>query len=155
LPTSIRAILSKKFPDWRVQTPKDLGKLASARWKAEKPSTCPGIARGDFAGDKEPSYAVLLVPQGQGKNGYRFLAFRQIDGTSYSAITLDKSEEEPSNNFFIHAASVGRFFDESSRRKFHPEGKDVSLLVDCGDNEYEADVYFASNGAYQHQPVDY
>jgi hypothetical protein len=27
--------------------------------------------------------------------------------------------------------------------------------VDAAENEYETDVYFWANGAYQHQPVDY
>ena len=155
LPSSIGAILSKQFPAWQVQVPQDLGKLAGVRWKSEKQSRCPGITRGEFNSGKEPSYAVLLVPRGVSKNGYRFLAFDHIEGMSYSAVTLDESDEEPSSNFFIRAASVGRFFDEASRRKFHPEGKDVIVLVDCGDNEYEADVYFRTNGGYQHEPVDY
>ena len=58
-------------------------------------------------------------------------------------------------NFFIYRVQIGKFFDEQSRRKFKVQTDECVLLVDAAENEYETDVYFWANGAYQHQPVDY
>lgn len=156
LPKNIRDTLTTKFADMKIQASTSLGPGALKRWQSEKPLRCPGIARGEFVGTKEPSYAVLLVPRTLKGNGYKLLSFSRMPGkTLYSSAALEESDKDVSSNFFIRAAALNRFFDEQSRRKFHSRTKDGILLVDSGNDEYEANIFFWTIKEFKHEPVDY
>jgi hypothetical protein len=97
-----------------------------------------------------------IAPQDHADAGYNFLVFSPKDGqASYEMRTVKQPSESGAANFFIHAVRIGKFFDEQSRRKFQAKTSEGILLVDSAEKEYEADVYFWTNGSYQHQPVDY
>ena len=156
LPSEIQSHLKRDFGSWRVQEPADLGRYARARWEGKKPLECPGIAVGKFENGKMPSYAVLLVPQGHANAGYRFLVFSPQSGQpSYEMRVVDQSDKGGAANFFIHKASISKFFDERSRTKFDARTSEGILLVDAAENEYGVEVYFWSGGNYRHEPIDY
>jgi hypothetical protein len=101
------------------------------------------------------SYAVLLISQARADAGYKFLVFSPKAGQSSYEMRAADSDDNGAANFFIHTVQISKFFDEPSRRKFQVQTSEGILLVDAAEKEYEADVYFWSNGSYQHQPVDY
>jgi hypothetical protein len=68
---------------------------------------------------------------------------------------LDQSGDGGASNLFIREVEISKFFDESSKRKFRVHTRQGILLVDSGENEYEADIYFWATDKYQHQPIDY
>jgi hypothetical protein len=110
---------------------------------------------GRFENATTPSYAVLLVPKRHAWAGYKFLVFGPEGGQPPYEMRLVDSGTTGDGNFFVRSAGISKFFDEQSRRKFKVQTDECVLLVDAAENEYETDVYFWANGAYQHQPVDY
>lgn len=156
LPQEIRNRLTMEFASWKVQLPETLNPHAHERWESEKPQQCPGIAIGQFEKDKTISYGVLLAHQGQADASYKFLVFSPRRGTpSFEMRVLDQSADGGGSNLFIRGVGIGKFFSESSKRKFRVQAREGILFVDSGENEYEADIYFWVGDAYQHQPVDY
>jgi len=68
---------------------------------------------------------------------------------------LEQSDEGIGRNLFVKRVPIDKFFDKPSQLKFNVASKDGILLVDAGEKEYEADIYYWSNGKYRHDPVDY
>jgi hypothetical protein len=156
LPSEIQRRLDQEFRAWKIQEPRNLSTTSGERWKSEKPQGCPGIAVGRFDGGTALSYAVLLVPREHPDAGFKFLIFSPKPGSSsFEAIVVEQSDHIGAANFFIHQVRISKFFDEPSRQKFRVGASEGILLADAGTNEYETDVYFWTNGSYQHQPVDY
>jgi hypothetical protein len=155
LPPDIQSRLKEEYGSWKIQEPTDLSPRAHERWESEKPLACPGIAVGQFENAKTSSYAVLLVPQGHTDAGYKFLVFSPKTGQPSYEMRAADSGDSGAANFFIHKVRISKFFDEPSRRKFQVQMSEGILLADAAEKEYETDVYFWSNGSYQHQPVDY
>jgi hypothetical protein len=155
LPSDIQSRLKGDFGSWKVQETGTLSEHARKTWTGKKPSACPGIAVGLFQNAKAPSYAVLLVPVDHPDAGYRFLVFsRKAGQPSYEATVVEQSDDKGASNYFIRKVAVSRFFNEASKRKSQVQAVEAILMVDSGDQEYEADIYFWSNGHFQHQPVD-
>ena len=69
--------------------------------------------------------------------------------------TIEESEKGATADYFIHQVAIRRFFDQQSRKKFKVQASDGILFAAVGKNEYETDVYFRGNGAFQHEPVEY
>jgi len=156
LPSAIQHRLREEFGSWRVQDVANLSQRAHGRWESEKPLECPGIAVGHFESAQTPSYALLLVPVGNADAGYRFLVFSQKTGESgYEMRVLDKLDESGAANYFLRGTPISKFFSEESKKKFHAHTVDVILLFDSAEKEYEVDVYYWSEGRYQHDAVDY
>jgi hypothetical protein len=154
LPSDIRNRLKENFGSWKIQEASDLDTRSHERWEAEKPLECPGIAIGQFKNTGMPSYAVLLVTQGHADVGYKFVIFGPEAGPSYEMRVVD-SGDSGASHFFIHGVQIAQFFDEQARKKFHIHTSEGVLLVDSAEKEYEVDLYFWMDGAYQHQPLDY
>ena len=155
LPTDVQNRIKREFGTWKIQEPANLNPPAHERWESEKPLACPGIAVGQFENAKIPSYAVLLVPQGHANGGYKLLVFSpKAEQPSYDMRAADSGDSGAANSF-IHRVRISKFFDEPSRRKFQVQASEGILLVDAAEKEYETDVYYWSNGSYQHEPVDY
>jgi hypothetical protein len=156
LPPEIQSRLKKDFASWAIQEPGNLSATALERWNGDKPPGCPGIAIGRFENAKMPSYAVLLVPQGHAKAGYKLLVFSPKSGeSSFEMRAVEQSNDGGPGDFFIRGVRIGKFFDEPSRKKFQVQASEGILLIDAAENEYESDVYFWTNSGYQHHPVDY
>jgi len=155
LPSDIQSRLKGDYSSWKVQEAETLSEHARKTWEGKKPSACPGIAVGLFQGAKTPSYAVLLVPVDHPDAGYRFLVFSRKDGQSpYEATVVEQSDDKGASNYFIRKVPVSRFFDEASKKKFQVQAAEAILMVDSAEQEYEADLYFWSNGRFQQHPVD-
>jgi hypothetical protein len=156
LPQNIQSRIKAEFSSWRLQEPTDLTALAHERWESEKPIACPGMAVGQFEKDKRQSYAILLVPKAHADAGHRFLVFTpQVDPPAYDVKLLEQSDSNGASYYFIHTVRVSKLFDQVSRRKFDVQTSECILFVGSGQEGYEADVYFWTSRAYQHQPVDY
>ena len=157
LPFDIQNRLKTDFGKWRIQEPETLSQHARKTWEERKLPGCPGIAIGRFLNAETSSYALLLVPvdRSHADAGYRFLVISRRTGEqSYEVITVEQSDEHGASNYFIRRAPISEFFNATAKRKFHVSASEAILMVDSGDQEYEADVYFWSNGHFQQQPVD-
>jgi len=156
LPSAIQHRLQEEYGQWRIQKEENLSPRARGRWESEKPLTCPGIAVGRFENAEARSYAVLLVPAHQTDGGYRLLVFSRKSGDGgYEPKLVDKLDDRGGANYFLHAVSISKFFDEASRKRFQAHTPEGVLLIDSAENEYEVDVYFWSAGHYKHEPIDY
>jgi len=155
LPPDIQNSLKRDFGSWKIQEPANLSDFTRKTWAGKKPPACPGIAAGLFNSAKTPSYALLLVPIGHPDAGYRFLVYSRNTGeSSYEATVVEQSDDHGASNYFIRRVSLGKFFGEESKRKFQVQATDGIVMTDSAEQEYEADIYFWSNGRYRQEPVD-
>jgi hypothetical protein len=155
-PETVQDQLKADLASWKIQEPDDLTRRARERWQAEKPLRCPGLAIGKFERNDASGYAVLLVPRNRSMSGHKFLIFGPMERpTAYRQRAVDQSNGIGSGDFFIRTVAIGKFFDAASRIKFRVQTPEGILLVDAGEKEYEADIYFWTNGKYEQQPVDY
>jgi hypothetical protein len=165
LPSDIQNRLKGELATWKVQEPENLSEYTRKTWAGKKPPACPGIAVGLFQNAKAPSYAVLLVPVGHLEHmkaefsetdvGFRLLVFSRKVGLSYyEATVVERSNDHGPSNYFIRKVPISRFFNEESKRKFQVQATEAILMVDSAEQEYEADVYFWSNGYFRREPVD-
>jgi hypothetical protein len=96
------------------------------------------------------------VPAANADARYWFVLFSQQPGQSdYEAKVLGKMDEAGATNYFVRGTPIGKFFDQVSKERFNAHTKDVILLFDSAEKEYEVDVYYWSEGHYRHDPVDY
>jgi len=154
-PSDVQNHLKSDFGSWKIQEPESLTDHARKTWAGKKPPACPGIAVGLFQSAKTPSYAVLLVPVDHPDAGYRFLIFRRkSQQPSYEITVVDQFDDRGASNYFIRKVPINKFFSEESKKKFQVQAIEGILMVDSAEQEYEADVYFWSNGRFQQQPVD-
>jgi hypothetical protein len=155
LPSDIQNRLKEDFGSWRVQEAENLSVHARKTWAGKKLQGCPGIAVGLFQSAKIPSYALLLVPADHPDTGYRFLVFsRTPERPSYEATVVEKSDDHGASDYFIRKVPISEFFSEESKTKFQVQATEAILMVDSAEQEYEADIYFWSNGRYRQEPVD-
>jgi hypothetical protein len=155
LPSDIQNSLKHNFGSWKVQELENLSDYTRETWAGKKLPACPGIAVGLFNSAKTPSYALLLVPKRSPDAGYRFLVFsRNTEQSFYEATVVEQSDDHGASNYFIRRISIGKFFDEKSKRKFQVQATDGIVMTDSAEKEYGADVYFWSNGSYRHEPID-
>lgn len=154
LPIELQQRLKTEFSSWKIQDASSLTKNARERWQSEKPLACPGIAIGNFENPTRTSYALLLVPLRNSDAAYRFVAFTP-NKEAHGDITIIESFDGPgAANGFICRVFLTQMFNADWRRKLKVVGPDGILFVDAGINEYEADVYFWSDGKYHHEPID-
>lgn len=155
LPSDIQNRLKTEYGSWKVQEPENLSEYTRKTWAGKKPPGCPGIAVGLFQSAKTPSYALLLVPIDHTDAGYRFLVFSRKTGQpSYETTVVEKSDDHRASSYFIRKVPISSYFSEESKRKFQAQGRDCIETVDSAEQEYEADIYFWSNGHFRRQPVD-
>jgi len=157
LPSEVQDRLRVKFGPWKIQEAADLSANARKRWEAEKPLECPGIAVGQFTNSNGPTYALLLVSRDHSVSGYKFLIFSpKIDQPSYEMIIAEQSNDgSVAVDLFLHSERISEFFSERWRKKLQVQSN-VGILFACaGDKEYETDLYYWSNGKYQHEWIDY
>jgi hypothetical protein len=155
LPADIQNHLKGDFASWKIQDAETLSEQARKTWAGKKPSACPGIAVGLFQASKTCSYAVLLVPVDHPDAGYKFLVFRRKSGQpSYEPIVVEQSDDHGASSYFIRKVGIGTLFNEESKKRFQVQAPEAILMVDSAEKEYEADVYFWSNGRFRHEPVD-
>ena len=110
---------------------------------------------GLFQGVETPSYAVLLVPVDHPDAGYRFLVFSRKTGQpSYEATVVEHSDDHGASNYFIRKVPISKFFGEESKRKFQVQASEAIVMTDSAEQEYEADIYFWSDGRYRQEPAD-
>jgi hypothetical protein len=156
LPNEIQSQLARDFANWKVQSPENLSQQAKSSWSGRKNPACPGIATGFFRHPSQSSFALLLVPSEHPDAAYRFVVFNpQPGGSDFEELVVEKSDTHGASNFYVQQVAVSKFFDDRSGKKFKVQAADAILMVDSAENEYEADVYFWSNGRFRQQWVDY
>lgn len=155
LPSDIQNHLKGDFGSWKIQEAETLSENARKTWTGKKPPSCPGIAVGLFQSTKAACYAVLLVPVDHPDAGYRFVVFgHKAAETSYETVIVEQSDNHGASNYFLRRVPISDFFNEESKKKFQVRATDAILMVDSGDQEYEADIYFWSTSGFRHEPVD-
>lgn len=157
LPLEIRNQISKEFPLWRIQEVLDLNPTARGVWEeSAQTGECPGIAAGHFDGGATKSYAVLVVSRNHPKTGNQFLVFgRRAGKSSYQLMLVERSDAAEARNFFVRRIQIGDVFNQQWIKRLGVGAKEGLLLVDAGEQEYEADIYYWAQGRYQHEPIDY
>ena len=155
LPPDIQNTLKRDFGTWIIQKPDGLTARARSTWEARKPESCPGMVMGMFDSMKVPSYALLLVPSNPAGAGYKFVVFsRSKDQPSYRMTTVAESSNHGASSDFIRKVSISDFFNEESKKKFRVQATDGILVVHSSEQEYEADLYYWSDGQFRREPVD-
>ncbi len=155
LPSDIQNRLKADLRSWKVQEAETLSEYARKTWMGKKPPACPGIAVGLFQNAKTPSYVVLLVPVDHPDAGYKLLVFSlKSEQPHQEMAVIEQSDNPGSSNYFIRKVSINDFFSAESKRKFQVQATDAILMVDSAEREYEADIYFWSNGRFRQKPVD-
>jgi hypothetical protein len=156
LPAGVQNRLKADFGGWKLQEPENLSHQARLSWAGKKIPACPGVAAGFFRSPKQTAYAVLLVPSGHPDTAYTFVVFAPQPGDSeYEELVVEKSDQRGASNFYVQQVPVSKFFDETSKKKFQVQATEAVLMVDSAENEYEAEIYFWSNGRFRQEPVDY
>jgi len=85
-------MLEAKLPGWKIVTESDLTEHDRLLWDAKRPHICPGVANGDYFGDRHSSYAVKLVSQQPTKMLQTLVLLKPNEG-SYELIELSKAQE--------------------------------------------------------------
>jgi hypothetical protein len=155
LPGDLQSALETSLSSWKIQNVSSLSARANERWQAEKPLKCPGIAVGQFEILGQSSYAILLVPRQNPDSAYKILVFSPNANHPTAALrALDEWDKGGAANNFIHATTIAKVFSAESVRKLKVETKDGILAVESGEDEYGVEVFFGSNGAFRHEPID-
>jgi hypothetical protein len=156
LPVELQNRLNSDFAAWKMQEISDLGKSAKARWAAEKPQSCPGIAVGEFEIPNRTSYAVLLVPVGNPRAAYRLAVFTPSENNSTSILRIAESwDKGGASNKFIHTVRVNKVFSADWIRRLRVGTPEAILSVESAEGEYGTEVYFWADNRYHHEPIDY
>jgi len=92
LPKTAGAVLEAKLPDWKIVSTSDLTEHDRVLWNAKHSHVCPGIANGDYFGDRRVSYAVTLVNRQPTKMLQTLVLLKPHNG-SYELIELSKAQE--------------------------------------------------------------
>ena len=92
LPKTAEGVLQAKLPGWKIVSPSDLTEHDRALWNAKHSHVCPGIANGDYFGERHVSYAVTLINRQPTKMLQTLVVLRPRDG-SYELIELSKVQE--------------------------------------------------------------
>ena len=79
---------------------------------------------------------------------------RKTGQPSYEPTVVEQSDDHGASNYFIRKVPISRFFNEESKRKFQVQATEAILMVDSAEQEYEADIYFWSNGRFRQESVD-
>lgn len=155
LPSDIQTPIKRDFASWRIQEPQLLSEYARKTWASKNPRACPGIVVGLFQNSVTPSYAVLLVSPDHPDSGYRLIIFSRPEGKPlYAAAEIEHSGDPDSSKYFIRKVVLTDFFSEEAKKKYNVQAPEGILLIDSAEQEYEAGLYFLSNGTYRHEPVD-
>jgi hypothetical protein len=155
LPSEIQTRISTDFRAWEVQSTENLNHAARLRWEGEQSSGCPGIAKGSFKDSTQTSYAVVLVRSDRRDSAYKLVVFSHQKGSSAYEESIVEKSDRGGSDFFIRQVPVAKFFNETSKKKFHVHATEAILMIDSAENEYEADIYFWSDGCFHQEPVDY
>ena len=79
---------------------------------------------------------------------------RITENAGYEMTVVEQSDNPGASGYFIRKVAVSRFFSEESKRKFQVQATEAILMVDSAEEEYEADIYYWSNGRFHQQWVD-
>jgi hypothetical protein len=155
LPSELQHALESKFSSWKIQDTSNLSARAKEHWQAEKPLACPGVAIGQFETSGQLSYAVLLIPKQNPDSAYKILVFSPNPGDLTPALRpIDEWNKGGAASNFIHTVSIAKVFSAEWIRKLNVKTKDGILAVESGEDEYGVEVFFFSNGAFRHEPID-
>ena len=158
LPASVASRLKAEYSSWRVHTGADLSPKARKDWEYKKywkPSECPGFATGRFT-NTQASYAFLLVPVDRPNTAYTLVVFsRSGRENAYQMTVIEKGDSANSRDVFIRSVKVRDFFDKRSQEQFKPEGAEGILIVESGEQQSGADVFFSTKNGYRREPVEY
>jgi len=158
LPAPVRAQLNTGYASWKIQDVFSLSPSARRSWedkKLGKPGACPGIAAGTFE-DGSEGYALLLVPRARPERAYRFLVFNNRNGQSaYRMTTVEAFDKGGAQNLFLRPVRMSDLFDHASRTKLGVIASEGVVIVESGNSELCADVFFWTKDGYRHEPMEY
>jgi hypothetical protein len=129
LPGQIRSTLNKRFPGWRFsEVSDDVQRFFKDRW----PDARPNLISGDFDGNGQTDYAMLIEHTNFVKTGKSFthvveqLAFLK-KGTSYKLYILDKNTSATLELYITLAGKGEECREFSTQRKFTYPNDSISL----------------------------
>jgi hypothetical protein len=92
LPKSAEGVLEAKLPGWKIVSASDLTEHDRALWNAKHSHDCPGVAEGDYFGDRQVSYAVTLVNRQPTRTLETLVVLKRHNG-SFELTELSKAQE--------------------------------------------------------------
>jgi hypothetical protein len=147
LPSGAKALLDSKYAGWRAKDVSDLGADDKELWLKAHPKDCPGIAIGHFEEPERLSYAVLLVPKSELKQGYKIIVLRELPtGNAYAATVLDQVDSEySSDGLVISKVPPGKYsdFEDTASVRVKLDAVNVEWI------EKGAVLYYWANGKYR------
>ena len=147
LPADLSDALKSQFPGWRIKTTDDLASYHQKLWAESKPKACPGIASGHFLNPTKQTFALLLVPDTPGKNGYKVVVFARSDGKpGVTPTVIEEAKDHSSARVVIYRVPPGLYKDpENTRRvRIRLDGIQVEEM------EAAASLYFWRNGYFHY-----
>jgi len=154
-PAEIQRELETSFSSWKIQDISNLSTRAKERWQGEKPLTCPGIAVGQFEISGQSSYAFMLVQREKPDSAYKILVFSpNPDHSAFSLKLIHQWDKGGAANNFIHTVVITKVFSAEWVRKLKVGTREGILAVESAEDEYGVEVFFWSNGAFRHEPID-
>jgi hypothetical protein len=154
LPTKVREQLKTIYPTWTIQNHQSLSKTALSRWSSQKPMGCPGAIEGEFLPDGTRAYILLIVPREYHDSRYQLVIMREVVGQNIRPETIETSEAPGACNYFLQMVRTSDYFSREKAKRFKPQAKESFLVLDAGEQEYEVDLYFWSEGRFNNSPVD-
>jgi hypothetical protein len=147
-PLEVGALISAKFPGWRIKQLSDLADYNHELWTKAHPRECPGISAGNFQDPDGLAYTILLVPKSDANAGYKIVVFSKVTiSEPYSVKILDHAEGPTSGaaNLVISRLRPGTYpnFDGTKSLRLKLDSINVEWL------EAAAVVYYWSNGRYR------
>jgi len=155
LPSDIQTPIKRDFASWRIQEAQLLSEYARKTWASKNPQACPGIMVGLFQNSVTPSYAVLLVSPDHPDSGYKLIVYNRPEGKPlYEAAEIEHSDDPGASNYFIRKVVLADVFNDEAKKKYNAQSPEGILLINSAEQKREAAVYFLSNNAWRHEPVD-
>jgi hypothetical protein len=155
LPAEIQSTLARDFAAWKIQQASALGGMAHGRWAGEKRAACAGLAVGRFTGKDTKDYGLLLVPARAGDRGLKFVVFsRASEQAGYKALILEEFGEANAADFFIRSTPASDWFGSVKNKALYVQAADCIEMIDCGEKEYETDLYYWSKGKFTREWID-
>jgi hypothetical protein len=145
LPQFVRVVMKSKIPSWRVVKIDDLDQRYQDLWRQAHPAECPGFTWGFFESKTRLSYAVLLIPQGSPKPGYRLIVVSKTKKGGVAVRVLERIDDPATSQYVIAKLPPGKYDNiyETLSVKIELDGIQMELL------EVGAILFYWKAGRFQ------
>jgi hypothetical protein len=91
LPKDLQGVVEGKYPGTKIVTLSDLNDDDKTLFQKEHADSCPGLAKLDFYGDGNPTFALALTTKNHATSGTTLVLARRV-GANWEVAILDKAD---------------------------------------------------------------